>query len=552
VAQVADGPGWSGMSLPVRAHDLLLTFAGRVDDDALADARELLASAEVDRALDFLVGCLVAGHIPVSSAQRDELENLSAQAYLDRSLFGRLAVDDTAPLDHRFGGDQSGGESAAQGVAEAAHRVLDVLPDVRSVWAVWRLTPAGAVSGPVPHRVVLVGVGPGGFPTATAYRLEHALRRVGIRASVEALRDGAPAPDYHHSAMQYATQVPFNTHAAIAAAPVRAPAQLSASRLPAVPDGSQPRLGPSSATRMPPVTANPPSVPRLEPPSVSRMPPAQQSGPPSRTRMPAAPPGPPSRTRMPAAGSPSAPRLEPPSRTRMPAAPPGPPSRTRMPAAGSPSAPRLEPPSRTRMPAAGSPSVPRLEPPSLSRTAPVPPQPNGLRMPQPPPGPPSQTRMPPGPPSRTRMPAAGAPSVPRLEPPSLSRTPPAPPPGPPSMSRMPPAPPRGRHDVPADPLASAHPPRPANPPRRAEPPYPQPARAAGTASGLPPLPNDAGLSEQEKYLLRQLQEELVRREREEAGNAARQPGRPPGPGWSDSGGQTMVNGIPPQYPDYRR
>ena len=57
-------------------HDLLLGLAGRLDDDALADARELLASAEVDRTLEYLVGCLVAGRIAVTSAQRAELEPL--------------------------------------------------------------------------------------------------------------------------------------------------------------------------------------------------------------------------------------------------------------------------------------------------------------------------------------------------------------------------------------------------------------------------------------------------------------------------------------------
>jgi len=66
---------------------------------------------------------------------------------------------------------------------------------------------AGAVSGPVPHRVVLVGVGPQGFAPATSYRIEDALRRAGIRASVEVLRDGADPAEYHRAAMHYATQV---------------------------------------------------------------------------------------------------------------------------------------------------------------------------------------------------------------------------------------------------------------------------------------------------------------------------------------------------------
>ncbi|MFL6142975.1 MAG: hypothetical protein ACJ72N_14055 [Labedaea sp.] len=234
MAQVGGGVGGRpGVALPVRVHDLMLGFAGRLDDDALADARELLASAEADRALEFLVGCLVAGRIAVTAAQRAELDDLFAQVHRDPVVADRLVVDDTAAnlaLRHRFGGGAGTGEPAGQGVGEAARGVLDVLPDVRSVWAVWRLTPAGAVSGPVPHRVVLVGVGPAGFPPATAYRLENALRRNGIRASVEVLRDGTEAPGYHHAAMQYASQVPFSRQA---------------------PTNAAPRLGPPAEARVP-------------------------------------------------------------------------------------------------------------------------------------------------------------------------------------------------------------------------------------------------------------------------------------------------------------
>jgi hypothetical protein len=237
VTQVAGGVGARpGMALPIRVHDLLLGFAGRIDDDALADARELLASAELDRSLEFLVGCLVAGRIAITAGQRTELDSLFHQVYLDPGVLSRVVVDDTAAVvRHRFGGGAINGEPAGHGVAEAARRVLDVLPDVRSVWAVWRTTPAGAVSGPVPHRVVLVGVGPAGFAPATAYRLENALRRNGIRASVEVLRDGTDAPDYHHAAMQYASQVPFARQAPTNPNPVRARAAASPIAPPAAP-----------------------------------------------------------------------------------------------------------------------------------------------------------------------------------------------------------------------------------------------------------------------------------------------------------------------------
>jgi hypothetical protein len=196
--------------LPIRIHELLLSLAGRLDDDALADARQMLASAELDRSLEFVAGCLVAGRVTLAKAHKRELESLFADTYLDSSVIDRIQVRDPAPVArHRFAVGAVEGREPDRGVADAIRPVLDVLPDVRSVWCVWRLTPAGPVSGPVPHRIVLVGVGPGGFAPATAYRVEYALRRAGIRASVEVLVDGNQPGDYHQEAMRCARQVPF-------------------------------------------------------------------------------------------------------------------------------------------------------------------------------------------------------------------------------------------------------------------------------------------------------------------------------------------------------
>lgn len=210
------GPGGvsrSGVALPIRIHDLLLTLAGRLDDDALADARQMLASAELDRSLEFVAGCIAAGNVILTREQRRELEALFSDTYLDPSLIDRVKIADRSNAGrHRFAVGAVEGREPDRGVADAVSQVLDVLPDVRSMWCVWRLTPSGPASGPVPHRLVLVGVGPGGFPPATAYRVEHALRRAGIRASVEVLVDGVEPTEYHREAMRNARQVPFVEH----------------------------------------------------------------------------------------------------------------------------------------------------------------------------------------------------------------------------------------------------------------------------------------------------------------------------------------------------
>ncbi|WP_367133370.1 hypothetical protein [Saccharothrix sp. HUAS TT1] len=195
-----------GVGLPVRLHDLLLALAGRVDDDALTQARELLAVAELDRAVELVVGCLLAGRIPVSPEERRELGWLLGEVRSDRSLADRLfAVEHVPEVRHRFSVESD----PADGLGEVLGKTVSVLPDVRGVRATWRSSPAGATPGPLPQRVVLVDIGPAGFAPATAYRVDTVLRKAGIRAVVEVLTVGNQLGEYHAAAVTTAREVFF-------------------------------------------------------------------------------------------------------------------------------------------------------------------------------------------------------------------------------------------------------------------------------------------------------------------------------------------------------
>ncbi|WP_112262551.1 hypothetical protein [Lentzea terrae] len=196
-----------GVGLPVRLHDLLLSMAGRVDDDALSQAREFLAVGELDRAVELLVGCLLAGSIPVLPDERAAITWALHEVRSDASLTDRLPVVEVLPfVRHRFTAESD----PTADLAGILTRAVSVLPDVRSVRCVWRSSPAGSTPGPLPQRLVLVDIGPQGFAPATAYRVDAVLRKAGVRAAVEVLTVGTQLSDYHASAVTASRPVPIS------------------------------------------------------------------------------------------------------------------------------------------------------------------------------------------------------------------------------------------------------------------------------------------------------------------------------------------------------
>ncbi|MBB4687705.1 hypothetical protein [Amycolatopsis jiangsuensis] len=279
MVEVHDGPPMDGFSVPLRLHNLLLALAGRIDDSALTEARELIARAHIDEAVELTTGTLIAGRIPVSGNEQRELALVLEMSRSDATLANDLLVEDAEPVhSHRFTGDNQ----PEFGLAEALDRTLQVLPDVRSVHAVWRNTPAGSVPGALPQRVVLVELGPEGNPPAVAFRVDTALRRAGIRSVVEVSGPGVPKSDYHQSAGAVATPVwvTGSTHSA----PDYRPEPVSAPRTPA-PSPPPPVAEPVSETpsrhgiRQP---APEPPAPAAPPAPVAPVVPIVQNPPPER------------------------------------------------------------------------------------------------------------------------------------------------------------------------------------------------------------------------------------------------------------------------------
>ncbi|GHG19665.1 MULTISPECIES: hypothetical protein [Amycolatopsis] len=266
MVEVHDGPPMDGFSVPLRLHNLLLALAGRIDDSALTEARELIARAHIDEAVELTTGTLIAGRIPVSSAEQRELALVLEMSRSDATLANDLLVDETEPVNtHRFSGDNA----PEFGIAEALDRTLQVLPDVRSVHAVWRNTPAGSVPGALPQRVVLVELGPEGNPPAVAFRVDTALRRAGIHSVVEVSGPGVAHSEYHQAASAAAspawvTGSTTSSSSSYRSEPAKPPAPVTPE--PVAESGSRHSMRSSSTTTAPPEPVAP-VVPIVSPPA---------------------------------------------------------------------------------------------------------------------------------------------------------------------------------------------------------------------------------------------------------------------------------------------
>ena len=185
-------------------YDLLLALAGRLDDDLLAWARELVAVGEEGQAVELVTAALAAERVMLPAAVRMAVVAAARAAHTDLDVGRELAppVPDDATV-HRFD------PAAASGDRVAA--VLAGLPARRlagcTLYLTWRSTPAGAAPGPVPRAVVLVEAGPDRSADVLAYLLATELDRAAVPASVEVFTTGTTLPAYHRAALAAARRI---------------------------------------------------------------------------------------------------------------------------------------------------------------------------------------------------------------------------------------------------------------------------------------------------------------------------------------------------------
>lgn len=180
-------------------HDLLLRLAGRVDDDLLADARELVAVGEDGHALELVTAALAADGTALPPSVRTELVAAARTARIDLDAEAALAPAAADAGAHRFT-TQSPDDGV---VGDVVRQLPGRLRDGVRLRLAWRLTPVGSAPGPLPHPVLLVESPEGGRPgEVLAYQIAAALGRSGVYSAVEVLTSGRPMPAYHAAALR--------------------------------------------------------------------------------------------------------------------------------------------------------------------------------------------------------------------------------------------------------------------------------------------------------------------------------------------------------------
>jgi hypothetical protein len=189
-------------------HDLLLRLAGRVDDDLLADARELVAVGEDGHALELVTAALAADGTQLPPAVRAELVTAATAARIDLDADAALAPAAPDTTAHRF----TASTAADVPIIAAVRELPDRLRDGIRLRLSWRQTPAGPAPTPLPYPVLLIETPTDGRTgEVLAYQVGAAMTRSGVPVAVEVLTSGKPLTSYHAAALRDSTPLSSDT-----------------------------------------------------------------------------------------------------------------------------------------------------------------------------------------------------------------------------------------------------------------------------------------------------------------------------------------------------
>ena len=187
---------------PGSPHDLLLRLAGRVDDDLLADARELVAVGEDGHALELVTAALAADGTALPPAVRAEL--VAARRHRPHRPGRRRRPPPGRARHHRAPVQclRRRGRARHRRGAGAAGPAGDGI----RLRLAWRQTPAGPAPTSLPYPVLLVESPADGRPgEVLAYQMGAAMARSDVHVAVEVLTSGKPLTSYHAAALRDST-----------------------------------------------------------------------------------------------------------------------------------------------------------------------------------------------------------------------------------------------------------------------------------------------------------------------------------------------------------
>ncbi|GGS17282.1 MULTISPECIES: hypothetical protein [Actinokineospora] len=183
------------MSTAEDCHELLLRFAGRIDDRELWRLRDWVAAGAVDAVARALPLMLLRERVGITPEESRALGAVLVPAGADPERLNAVPwVDDVPELGYTFTAESPEWVSRGDSLAVVLGALLRGRPEVVEARSSWRRGRSGDT------RVVLVTVTEG--PVRLVGELQRVLRALGSdEPAVEVLVRGHEVPQYHREAL---------------------------------------------------------------------------------------------------------------------------------------------------------------------------------------------------------------------------------------------------------------------------------------------------------------------------------------------------------------